>query len=356
MSSTCQNLFDYPQSSFVGVVKDGFIIVREHWKPLLIISLLQMVSVIGVCIVLGIFMAVAFAQVFADIASAASNMQPSDMGNGRHLVEYMVGSGTTRVLDYMAGGGNDNQNQMSNINVEAFSDIMIKYGAQIVVMSVITILIVSLVMSTFVGAMAHTVAEVYSGDTPEACKSIRFGWSHKWQIYIYQIITLFVLFVVLVSSIFVGIASDNGFVYFLIMLAVLAFIIFFGTVMVAAIPVIIVEGKSSIGAIRRSYDLCKGEFCFIFCTVVCLQLSLLVLSIVINMILSLFPDVIAILGHLGINILLRVMGPVLTFVLYISIRIRNENYTRDDLCQELSGHAATAKELKLGAYKRAEVV
>jgi len=356
MSSTCQNLFDYPQSSFVGVVKDGFIIVREHWKPLLIISLLQMVSVIGVCIVLGIFMAVAFAQVFADIASAASNMQPSDMGNGRHLVEYMVGSGTTRVLDYMAGGGNDNQNQMSNINVEAFSDIMIKYGAQIVVMSVITILIVSLVVSTFVGAMAHTVAEAYSGDTPKACKSIRFGWSHKWQIYIYQIITLFVLFVVLVSSIFVGIASDNGFVYFLIMLAVLAFIIFFGTVMVAAIPVIIVEGKSSIGAIRRSYDLCKGEFCFIFCTVVCLQLSLLVLLIVINMILSIFPDVIAILGHLGINILLPVMGPVLTFVLYISIRIRNENYTRDDLCQELSGHAATAKELKLGAYKRAEVV
>jgi len=288
-------------------------------------------------------MAVAFSQVFTDIASAVSNMQPSNMGNGRHLVEYMVGSGTTRVLDNMDGGGNDNQN---------FYDIMIEYGPQIVVLIVIAMISLSSVMCTFVGAMAHTAAEAYSGDTPEACKSIRFGWSHKLQIYIFQIITLFVLFVVLVCSIFVGIASANGFVCFLIMLAVLAFIIFFGTVMVAVIPAIIVEGKSSIDAIRRSYDLCQGEFWFIFCTNFCIQLSLIVLLIAIHTILKILPDVIAILVNLGINILVSVMSPMLPFVIYMSIRIRNENYTRDDLCQELPGTAPIAKATELGDYKR----
>lgn len=348
MSTTCQNLFDIPPSSFVGVLKDGFTIVREHWKPLLIIILLQTVSFIGVCIVLGIFTAVAFAQVFTDIASAVSNMQPSDMGIGRHLVEYMVGSGTTRVLDNMNGGGNENP-------FEAFNDIMIKYGPQIVVISVIAMISFSAVMSTFVGAIAHTAAEAYSGDTPEACKSIRFGWSRKWQIYIYQIIASFVFFVVLVCSIFVGVAIGNGLVNFLIICAVLAFIIFFVTVLVQVIPAIIVEGKSSIGAIRRSYDLCQGEFWFIFCTSFCVQLSLLVLSRVINTILNILPDVIAILVYLGITILVSIMRPMLPLVIYMSIRIRNENYTRDELCQELSGTVPIANATEV-VNKRADIV
>jgi len=349
MSTTCQNLFDVPPSSFVGVLKDAFTIVREHWKPLLIIILLQTVSLMGVFIVLGIFMAVAFSQMYTDIASAVSNMQPSDMGNGRHLVEYMVGSGTTRVLDNMNGGGNDNQ------GLKAFYDIMIKYGPEIVVIIIIAIITISLVMSTFVGAMTHSAAEAYSGNTPEACKSIRFGWSRKWQIYFYQIIASFVFIVVYICSILVAVKINRGFVYFVIILAVIAFFIFFVTVLVAVIPAIIVEGKSSIGAIRRSYDLSQGEFCFIFCTNFCFQVSLFVSVIVINKILNILPDVIAILVHLGINILVSVVSPMLPFVIYMSIRIRNENCSRDDLCQELSGTVPIAHASEL-VYKRAEVV
>jgi len=349
MSTTCQNLFDDPPSSFVGVLKDVFTIVREHWKPLIIISLLQAVSYIGVGILLAIFIAVTFMQVFNDIRSAVSNMQPSDMGNGRHLVEYMVGSGTTRVLDYMNGGGNDNH------GFEAFYDIMIKYGPQIVVIIIIAMITISLVMSTFVGAMTHTAADAYNGDTPGACKSIRFGWSRKWQIYFYTIIASFVFFVVLFCSILVGVKINSFFVYFLIMLAVIAFIILNVTVLVTVIPAIIVEGKSSIGAIRRSYDLSQGEFCFIFCTNFCFLLSLFVLSIVVDGILSILPIVIALLAHLGFNILVFAVCPIIPFVIYMSIRIRNENYSRDDLYQELSGTVPIAHASEF-VYKRAEVV
>jgi len=356
MSTTCENLFDDPPSSVRKVFTHIFTIVREHWKPLILILLLQLVSLIGVSIVLCIFSAAVFAAMFVDFVSVTSDMRTSDMGNGRHLVNYMVGSGATRALDYTYDDGNDTQNQMSDFDFEAFFDIMIKYSGQIVVFVIIIIVVLSLVMSTFIGAMAHTAAEAYCGDTPEACKSIRVGWCHKWQIYIYQILILFVLFGVFLCAIFGGVASKNGAISFLVILVVFAFVIFFATVMVAAIPAIIVEGKSSTGAIRRSYDLCKGEFCFIFCNNFCLQCSALVLMIIADEILGIFPDVIAGLVHLGVTILLSITSSMLPFAIYISIRMRNENYTRDDLNRELMGDTQVVKATEFSAIERKEIV
>jgi len=358
MSTSCQNLFDDAPSSVGKVFKNVLTIVREHWKPLILINLLNVVSLIGVYIVLGIFAAVVFAQMIADIKSATSDMQSSDMGNGRHLVNYMVGSGTTRALDYMNDNAYDNQNQTSGFDFDAFSkfsDIIMTYIGQIVVSLIIIITVVSLVTSTFVGAMTHAAAEAYSGDTPEACKSIRFGWYHKWQIYIYQILVLFLVFAVFMCPFLLFIASDSSwFGFVLTMLAAIAFITFFVTVMVAAIPAIIVEGKSSTAAIRRSYDLCKEEFCFICCNNFCTTFLYIVLMIVMDKILSIFPAVIAILLHLGINILTSIMLSMLPFVLYMSIRIRNENYTREDLCKELN--TPIVKVTELGTFKRADIV
>jgi len=45
----------------------------------------------------------------------------------------------------------------------------------------------------------------------------------------------------------------------------------------------------------------------------------------------------------------------LPFVIYMSIRIRNENYTRNDLIQELSGNTLTVKAMELGNFKAVEI-
>jgi len=317
MSDNCQSLFDNHRYSVRQVFSHVFTIVRKHWKPLFIIQFAQIVSFLCVSTIIGIFVKSVFSQMIADILNSEILPKMSDV-NFESLTDIF--EALTKIL-------------------EVLIDWAIKYAIQLVEIVIAAIISTSLVTSTFIGAMTHAAADAYNGDTPEAVKNIRSGLFHIWTIFFYLVLFLFLSFTIFLVTIVTGIAArDNLALVILIVLSGLAFLFYFVTVMVGAIPSIIVEGKSFVAAISRSFHLCKGEFCFIFCNYFCAQLFLLISTIIIQRIFGILPYVIALFLSVCNNFLVSILFSILPFVIYISIRIQKENFARDNLCQELSGN------------------
>lgn len=96
-------------------------------------------------------------------------------------------------------------------------------------------------------------------------------------------------------------------VYALIMVVVF---VIFTSLLVASIPAMMIENKSSIEAFKRSIALCKGYLCFILCTVFCWNFLQLVAVAIVNMILAKLPVFVALIGHLVINVFTISIAPV----------------------------------------------
>ena len=268
---------------------------------------LELVAFIGAYIVLGGFTFSVSAKYIVAISAILQNMP----NNNRHLLDYSVGIiGASRFLSASRFLGEDYYDDLPQINA--------KFIAALIALIVFWVVVLALVSSIFAGAFYHALAKIYTGIAPCPKQSIRHGLGEMWSVYFfYLLLSLLIgliLFVTLVAPIgFQAWKNPDDPHFRAIILGSFLFIIIMVllcTVMVAAIPAIVVEGKSAVQAFHRSLNLCKNFMCFIFCSILCYTLVLMISMVLINLILDQLPAILGLIGHLALQIAITTFAPM----------------------------------------------
>jgi len=332
-------LFTNPPSSTFEAIAAVITIFRAQWQPLMLLVLGQ----IGAFLIVGaILLAIVFGFFAAYIAAimAATSQITSNIGAGRHLIDYSFVSGTSRLL------------QQNNPSYYSFDDDLVLPDMDATLVFVVMFIFVlffisiSLINSLFGGAYIHTLAEAYVGNLPSFTNSIRHGRKKMWSVFCFVILfSLAVAAIIIIPLAILLLIKFNPFLVFLTILAVLIGVVIFSSLMIGAVPSIVIENKTSTQAFQRSYDLCKSYIGFIFCTVFCYQILLMVVATLVNLILDSLPDFVSIVGHLMVQLILSAISPIMNFVLYMSVRVQSENTTKEDLSSDIGCEIVSGVEM-----------
>lgn len=242
-----------------------------------------------------------------------------------------------------------------------YYDPLANLGAGVIVAWIFIVFIwivaLSIVGSIFAGSFTHAVAEVYAGGGSliSAKRSLQKGIERMWAVYCYQIVFSCIIMIALVLMVVLPWmmelenmmtneknAADPPFPSASNILVMVLCVVMFGIFVAvltaftsATIPSIVVERNSPMQGVRRSFHLCKQFVCFIFCSNICFQLVFFVGMSLVNYILNRLPAILGIMGHFIVQIAASSIFPVLSFVLYMSMRIRTENVTQDTVAEEI---------------------
>jgi hypothetical protein len=250
-------------------------------------------------------------------------------GVGRHLIDHSFLSGTSRILLQ-----NDYYETNEDFDLSELMDA--KFFILVAVVYLLWIAVMSLVNSIFTGSFIHAFADIYAGNTPTVNKSISYAKTKMWSVYCFQVLYALavtgLLFLTIGIPVLLNIPDFDhpGSLFLGIFVGSIA-VILFTSGMVGGCASIVIEGKSSTEAFGRSWELCKNYLCFIFCTIFCINFIMVVLGAVANNIFDHLPGFLALTGHIIVNLINMVIGPMINFVIYMSIRIQKENTTQEEL-------------------------
>jgi hypothetical protein len=372
------NLFVSAPVTVLDVIKVVFGIFSENWRPLIVLTGFSFAAYVGTFLVLLIATFVIGAEEIA-LLKQAGQMMTQSQGNyggyGRHLLDYSTGIiGTYRFLDNYYDyshdeGFDESYYTYQNINwgIFALTSIFIY---------ILWVIAISLVASVFSGAMVHATAEIYAGNVPVVQNCLQRGWAKKWTIFGYQFIVAVSNFLFFIIAFVLPVAWDLSYEYYaaeddvnpvkivsIILLAAFIFVagfVIINTLLVAAVPSIMCEQTSTVEAFKRSFQLCKNYICFIIGSYFTYQLILIGTIVIVNLILSVLPGAISAIGHLFTNVITTTMGPILSFVLYMSMRIRSEQLTQEEFANEIGSSVPVAHAVELmnagGGYEMAKTV
>lgn len=260
------NLFDFEKVEINTAFKHLHFTFTKCLKPLLLLSTLQFLTLLASMFAIGLVVAVETSGILSKVLNGIPGMYVPGSSNS---------SGGSAASDSSYGGYNRRLDDMSTGLLE-FVD---NFGVAFAITAIVFLNVLGFIMAFYSGAMIHAVSEFYSGEIPNTFKSIKYAWSMKFKILIYQLIfgvAIVVLFFVCVGipELIAYVSSDDygdvidrgtkalvvGFLIFYIAYYSLLKVMFG-----AALPAIIVEKTSSTGAFTRSWNLLAQDFFMIFC-------------------------------------------------------------------------------------------
>lgn len=346
-NSSSTHLFRNVPASVGDVFSTVFHLFIGNWKPLVLLTLAQIGSFAVAVFVLVLVTYIAAASYIQTFMAILNNLQNLG-GYGRHLLDYSTGiSGASRLLGYYGQDQDYNANDDLEFNAGFIITMIFMY--------ILWVIIICLIVGVFVGAFTHTLAEIYAGGTPTLGKSLRHGMGNVCNLFTYQILVILAItglsFLIGIPTFLLALANDppNYGVFFL---GALVFIVVLAIVpagLMAAIPSIVVEKKTAVQAFGRSWALCNNFICFILSCQFTYTLVLMIVMIVIDMVLNKLPVFFSFLGHLCVSILTSSIAPVFCFVLYMSVRIRTDNITQEDLALEIDSNVSIAHAVEMSA-------
>jgi len=246
----------------------------------------------------------------------------------------------------------DSSYDVSFNDCDSFWDKLTEIPFQLILVAMAFLMSFLLVNSFMTGSIMHAVAEVHSGnDSLSVSRSLNHGFKKMCNIFTfnallmlgpgYSIVIILFAIVLGITVFFASLKLNvlSGIIFYILgIVFMVVVIIAVKLVMMGGTPSIIVEGVSPIGAFRRSYNICKGSIRFIFTTAFCYQVLAFITGLSLNALQSASPNSVALffgLIRFVMKCAIQVLGVALTIVLYISIRVRSEGLTQQQLAQEL---------------------
>jgi len=348
-------LFTNPPTGVGMVISTIFSIFTSYWKPLLLLSVIQILTTVVVTAVLAL---ISYGFLAAYIGPTMTAVLQHTKGYGRHLMDFSAGSRISRLLwgsnpyygyndDTVVNEGSYLDYTFNDGTPELFDA---KFIAILVTVCIIWILVLSIIGSLFTSAFIHTMAEIYVGNSPGLGKSIAYARTKMWSVSCFLV--LYHLAILVLAFLIVGIPiladmpdfKNAGVIVLLGIIFVTLLVTMFSSTMVAAVPSIVIENRSFLGAFSRSWNLCKQSICFIFCTVFSFNCLVIILSILINIVLGF-------IGPTVVNLIVSVFNPLLNFVLYMSIRVQKENASQEELACEIGKNTIDRVEMSENGEK-----
>ena len=310
-------------TTFGQVISTVVGIFASEWKTFLSLSAISLLTYGVMAIIFSIATFIFFAReieyLTVLLAGAAANGGSYDVSSyydgGRRLLEHVTGiTGLSRFLEQGYYYGNDYYGNNEDGDVNQYYSDMDGFNIGFTPFALlIMILLFALAGSIFNGAMTHAAAEYYAGAQSMVKKSLQYGWSKKLSIFSYQAIVGFAGFIIffLSFSISLGLSKTDFFLTLVITgLFDTAIIGIVTTLLVASVPAIVVEKKSSIQAIKRSIELCKGHFCFIFMAMIGFNAIIFGVQQLASLFLGFLPDSIAFFGLILMNTVILAFNPM----------------------------------------------
>jgi hypothetical protein len=188
------------------------------------------------------------------------------------------------------------------------------------------------------GATIRGTAEIYAGQEPQLLPCLNEGFRRACTLFLFGCI-LFgdIVGVSLVFGIVFGIFSvigGKGLHVFVTVISISVYIFVYFYVLIAfqmTPPSIVLERKSAVDAMQRSWELVHGNRCYVFCTIFLLML--------VGMVIGLFSNLLGPVGSLVIHVAWMIiatpLGTILGTVLFFSLRVEREGLNKTMLLQEL---------------------
>lgn len=352
MTIDTHQLFNNPPTSFFQAIRLVFSIFGSNWKPFVLISIFYYIAMFVVFFFLGLIFAIVFAETIAKISSSVSSVSSSGGGFGdggyyaRHLLDYSIGTGgASRALEnYYDDFGNNADVLEALLGAEMQ---LMAIGFELILMYILLVVAATFVSSIFTGALTHAVAEVYTGGSPSTSRSLAYGWQQKLKVYVFQVLLSLAVLAILLVDVGIPASAHSYKGIFIGLIIAIVMLVSMGTVLLGAIPAIVVENKNPVDAFKRSWNLCKDYFCFIFCNNFIYHIMVFAFMIAINKMLTNAPALISMIIHFLVNVTTSSIAPIFVFVLYMSIRIRSEQVTGQELSDELSDIVPIANAIEM---------
>jgi hypothetical protein len=324
-------LFHNVPTSIFQVISTVFSIFQSEWKTLILFTSMYLVSIATIAILLGVFLFICFSTELMNLAALFA-MKAGEAGGGgvRQLLDYSSGvSGASRLLSGVSRAMEgyydyDGDDGTANPNFD-----VIKFVATLLFVFITMMVVISFAASVFVGSQTHAVGEIYAGNTPDFQTSFERGWARKWTVLAYQILHGILSFSIFMVTFIIPFLFEvkhdideaggdpnninpmnllpGAFLFGVI--TVIIFVVL-SSLLAASLPAMIVENKSALQAFKRSYELCKGYICFIFCAMFCYNVLLAIAMQIVNILLSKLPAFIAIILHLLVNVVTCTIVPM----------------------------------------------
>jgi hypothetical protein len=277
MTSSNNDLFDRPSVSISQVLSDVFHIYFTNWKQLVLMSSILYLVSYGVGFAIGLAIVAEQSGVVSKLINQIPGIHlpdhtPSSSGASTTYGSRLLLAGNDSDADVFVSGAS----RLLQEDMAEFKEAIQSMGFSFVLMIILVVVAIGFFTSVYSGAIAHVVAEFYTGEPPTTEKSMRYGWSMKWKVYINSLIYITIL---LASGfIMIGVPvfflsnhkdedEDNGMGGLLIieLMVFMIALIVSQVVFVAVVPAIVVEKASPVHAFQRSWNLCNYNFCLIFC-------------------------------------------------------------------------------------------
>lgn len=218
-----------------------------------------------------------------------------------------------------------------------------------VVFAVILLHVIISMVTTLVGegAMVRATADMYAAQTQGWLTCAKLGMHHFCALLGASVLvgaTLYGGLLVVVLIIWLGVKTSSGFLGFVGFIAAISYLavaIFIFSSVMMIFPVVMIENKGPIIAIRRSIEISEGRRCYIFCAILIL---FVIRSIVAQLLQNIFTSDNPLASFFSAGGIIVAFLPDLLFlpltsimktVLYTSIRVDKEGLTQDILQRQL---------------------
>ncbi|GAX11489.1 hypothetical protein FisN_22Lh180 [Fistulifera solaris] len=196
-------------------------------------------------------------------------------------------------------------------------------------------------------AIIQVVIEYYANKYSSFKASLRLAFDRFGAILCFKLLYVTALLIVSIAvggSLYYLLLLHNfarvdglAFVALLIILTASAIVAYVILSLAVGLPIIMVEKRSSIGALKRSFELVSGYRCYIFCSI-CLMSLLVGIGVVIYRIMVGFMFGFSFFGAVFYALSALVTLPlqtILTNILYFSLRVRKEGLNGETLAGEM---------------------
>lgn len=317
------DFFRNPPLSMDGIIRSTLMIFVTNWQTFMAMNIARIIFIFGLGSVI-LFIITSFT-------------------NDRllYLINTCIASNLTTTHFFNNNKDNDYSCQYGKI----WEDISMEMGIFYVTMSYILITTCIIISSFFEGAMIHAVVETYKTGGGSLTQSIRLGWKKiskifgfRYFIFMSTIVGGMMAFILMLPLNLLRTTNALMLSIIITIVTVVLALFVLGSTMIVGVPSIVVEDKSSVEAFQRSWNLCKDSICLITFTVLCFY------SLVISMIIAIetmMESIIGggvfavIIGVIGL-VVVPALGTILSVVMYVSFRIRYEDYKLSDLTDELN--------------------
>jgi len=265
---------------------------------------------------------------------------------------FLLGSSSTRFMK--ENNNNEGNGYFGNISDNIIvlldninPDDLMQYGAGLLLIVLVSMIIYILVISKYKGALVRSAAVTYAGHNPTVSESLTTGRQKYKKIFGFNILLLCInvlaAFVIVIIPTTILSNNDNVEPNNVVIMSSIVLVLvelFINSAMICGEPLIIIEDKSYImEAARRSWDLFKSNKGLTFTTC----FSFFVLEALITIMLHalgrqldsgvafvIYAILLTIIGAVSIS-----LWSIIMVVLYMSCRIQMENYTQAKLVEDL---------------------